>query len=91
MNNNWQKLSNFFSTFSDPTRLKILSCLSIKEMCVNDLSIALNINQTTISHQLKTLKLQNFVYSIRSGKIVTYSLSNNFINEIMLCAIDSIK
>ena len=46
----------FFSIFADPTRVKMLSALAISEMCVTDLSRVLDINQTTISHQLRLLK-----------------------------------
>ncbi len=80
----------FFQNFSDPTRLKIISALSINDLCVNDLSVILNINQTTISHQLKYLKNQCIVDSCRNGKIILYSLHNKFINEIMNYAIDSL-
>ena len=52
-----KKLANFFSMFSDSTRVKIITALSLGKMCVNDLSVTLNINQTTVSHQLKFLKL----------------------------------
>ena len=85
------KIADFFQNFSDPTRLKILSCLSMSELCVNDLSNILNINQTTISHQLKILKSQNLIKSRRNGKIINYSLSNIYINEIMLYAVDNLK
>ena len=84
-------LANFFQNFSDPTRLKIISALSISELCVNDLSQVLDINQTTISHQLKHLKNQNIVESKRDGKIIKYSLQNKFINELMDFAIESLK
>ena len=80
----------FFHNFSDPTRLKIISALSINDLCVNDLSVISNINQTTISHQLKYLKNQCIVDSCRNGKIILYSLHNKFINEIMNYAIDSL-
>lgn len=46
-------LSDFFSTLSDLTRIRILSALSISPMCVNDISVMLGINQTTVSHQFK--------------------------------------
>ena len=41
-------VSDFFSALGDGTRLKIISALSISEMCVTDLSISLGINQTTV-------------------------------------------
>ncbi len=84
-------MANFFQNFSDPTRLKIISALSINELCVNDLSEILNINQTTISHQLKFLKNQYIVEAKRDGKIIKYSLQNRFINELMNYAIESLR
>lgn len=84
-------MATFFQNFSDGTRLKIISALSISELCVNDLSNILNINQTTISHQLKLLKNQNIVASRREGKIIKYFIQNQFINELMNYAIESLK
>ena len=84
-------MATFFQNFSDSTRLKIISALSINELCVNDLSNILNINQTTISHQLKILKNQYIVQSTRDGKIIKYSLQNKFINELMNYAIESLR
>ena len=84
-------IANFFQNFSDSTRLKIISALSINELCVNDLSTILNINQTTISHQLKYLKNQYIVQSKREGKIIKYSLQNKFINELMNYAVESLR
>ena len=84
-------MANFFQNFSDSTRLKIISALSINELCVNDLATILNINQTTISHQLKFLKNQYIVQSVRDGKIIKYSLQNKFINELMNYAIASLR
>jgi len=49
-----QGLVDFFSIFSDTTRIRIVSALAISEMCVNDICTVLGINQTTVSHQLRT-------------------------------------
>lgn len=81
----------FFQNFSDSTRLKIISALSINELCVNDLSSVLNINQTTISHQLRYLKNQSIVECRRDGKLIKYYLKNRFINELMTYAVESLK
>lgn len=83
------KLADYFQNFSDSTRIKILSCLSMMNMCVNDLSTILGINQTTISHQLKQLKDQNLVTYKREGKILVYGLTNSGVNDIMLYAINA--
>ncbi len=84
------KLAIFFQNFSDGTRLKIISCLAMCDMCVNDISTILNINQTTISHQLKYLKSQNIVTCKRDGKIILYSLSSSKVNDLMLSAVNVI-
>ena len=84
------KLALYFQNFSDNTRIKILSCLSIMDMCVNDLSCLLGINQTTISHQLKTLKDQNIVDFKREGKVLIYRLKAESVQEMMMYAVRAI-
>lgn len=81
------KLADYFQNFSDSTRIKILTCLSMMNMCVNDLSTVLGINQTTISHQLKQLKDQNIVQYRREGKILVYSLTDQSVNDMMMYAL----
>ena len=78
----------FFSVFSDYTRVKILSALAISELCVTDLSRILEINQTTVSHQLRYLKSAGIVKSVRQGKIVFYSLTDESINDFLLKGIE---
>ena len=83
------KLADYFQNFSDSTRIKILSCLSMTKMCVNDLSTVLGINQTTISHQLKLLKDQNIVSYKREGKILVYYLIDNGVGDMMMYAVSN--
>ena len=83
------KLADYFQNFSDSTRIKILTCLSMINMCVNDISALLGINQTTISHQLKQLKDQNIVAYKREGKILVYYLTNNSVSEMMMYAVNA--
>ena len=78
----------FFSVFADYTRVKILSALAISELCVTDLSRILNINQTTVSHQLRFLKSAGIVKCIRQGKIIFYSLTDDTINDVILKGIE---
>ena len=78
----------FFSVFADYTRVKILSALAISELCVTDLSRILDINQTTVSHQLRFLRSAGIVKCIRQGKIVFYSLTDESINDVLLKGIE---
>ena len=81
--NTLRQLADTFSVFADSTRLKILSVLSLTDMCVSDMSRFLDINQTTLSHQLKFLKAFDAVEDRREGKIVVYGLKYKKINDIM--------
>ena len=78
----------FFSIFSDYTRLKMISALAIREMCVSDISNLLNLNQKTVSHQLRMLKNLTAVKTKRQGKVVFYSLRNETLNDVLLKGVE---
>ena len=78
-----RQIAEYFSIFSDSTRIRILSLLAMRELCVGDISDFLKCNQTTVSHQLKILRANNIVKYRRNGKIIFYSLFNKEINELM--------
>lgn len=84
------KMAELFQNFADSTRLKILTCLCLCDMCVSDLSKMLGLNQTTVSHQLQILRSQNIVSYRRNGKIIIYSLHKKAVNDIMLTAVNSL-
>ncbi|NLZ25605.1 MAG: helix-turn-helix transcriptional regulator [Clostridiales bacterium] len=78
------ELAEFFSSFSDVTRAKIICALSISEMCVGDLAAILNLNQTTCSHQLRYLKEKDIVQDRRVGKMIYYSIKNQKVADVLL-------
>ena len=76
-------IGSFYSVFSDVTRLKILSALSVDELCVSDIATILDINQTTVSHQLKLLRDAGMVSTRRNGKVIFYHIINKYVEEAM--------
>ncbi|PXV89093.1 DNA-binding transcriptional ArsR family regulator [Lachnotalea glycerini] len=76
-------LADFFKVFGDTTRIKILYVLFQSEMCVCDIANLLNMTQSAISHQLRTLKQMQLVKFRREGKTVFYSLSDGHIKTII--------
>ena len=76
-------LADFFKIFADSTRIKMLYTLSYSEMCVCDLAEMLKMNQSAISHQLRTLKQMNLVRNRRAGKTIFYSLADDHIKSIL--------
>ena len=85
-----KSMTNFFYAFSDDTRLKIIILLSIKPLCVGDITRVLNINQTTISHQLKILKSLNILECNRLGKNIIYYIKNNSIENVLSAIVDCV-
>lgn len=83
-----EELVGFFNIFSDGTRLKMLSALSISSMCVSDLAKILCLNQTTVSHQLRLLRTSGAVKCRRHGKVIFYSIANPKINDIMMWGVE---
>ena len=76
-------LSEVFKLFGDATRIKILWVLFDRERCVYDISDALNMSQSAISHQLRVLKEARLVCSRREGKNTFYSLSDEHVKRII--------
>ena len=78
-----QDLGDLFKIFGDTTRIKIMYALYEGEMCVCAISELLNMTQSAISHQLKTLKDANLVSARRDGKEIYYSLSDEHVKSII--------
>lgn len=76
-------LAELFKIFGDSTRIKILYALLESEMCVCDIAQLLNLTQSAISHQLRSLKQAKLVKYRREGKTVFYSLSDSHVRTII--------
>ena len=85
-----KNMTSFFYAFSDDTRLKIIILLMIKPLCVGDITSILDINQTTVSHQLKILKSLNIVMCDRNGKNIIYYIKNSNIENVFNAMVDCI-
>ncbi len=84
-------LADFFKTFGDSTRLKLLWALEREEMCVCDLAVLLNMTKSAVSHQLKTLRQQKLVKFRKEGKTVYYSLLDEHVKNILEIGLEHIE
>jgi len=71
-----KRQSRIFKALSDPTRLKIIKLLSVRDMCVCEIMAALDMTQPTASHHLNILESAGLLSDRRQGKWVFYSLAN---------------
>jgi ArsR family transcriptional regulator len=65
-----------FKGLADPTRLRIVSLLLRRELCVCELMFILKMEQSRISHQLRILRDADLVEDKREGKWMTYRISD---------------
>ena len=85
------KLSDFYKIMADPTRVLILQCLQMNEMCVCDIAAVIGMQQSAVSHQLRLLKQARLVKNRKEGKIVYYSLEDQHIDLVFSYGIEHIK
>ncbi len=71
-----KKQSNFFKALADETRLRILKLLEVREMCVCEIMVALNLTQPTASHHLGLLENAGLINDRKEGKWVFYDLTD---------------
>lgn len=64
-----------FKAFGDEIRLRILSLLQTREMCVCEILVALELTQPTASHHLAILEQAGLVKKRKEGKWVFYRVS----------------
>lgn len=77
-----QRMAEFFSLLGDANRLRILSVLAVKEVCVCDLAAALEMSESAVSHQLRTLRTMRLVSYRKRGRKVFYSLQDNHVLDL---------
>ena len=82
------KVANLFKLFADNTRLRIMQCLALHEMCVCDLAATLGASKSTISHHLRSLKLTNLVRFRREGQVVFYALADEHVQQILTLGLE---
>jgi DNA-binding transcriptional ArsR family regulator len=65
-----------YRALADEKRLKILRLLTFREMCVCELTAALNLTQPNLTHHVKKLENADLVDHEKRGKWVYYSIND---------------
>ena len=69
------QLAENLKALSDPTRLRIVRLLDRGELCICDLTAALELPQSRVSRHMTYLKNSGWATGRRSGKWIYYSLT----------------
>ena len=79
----YNEIAKLFKLLGDYNRLRIISALEHEELCVCELSLLLDMSQSSISHQLRLLRINDMVKFRKKNKRVFYSLNNNQITKLI--------
>ena len=77
------KLAGFFKAIAHPTRINILRTIYEKDICVNDISKELSINQPNTSQHLAILKNHNLLKKSKKGNEACYKIKDDGIIKII--------
>jgi ArsR family transcriptional regulator len=79
------ELAGKLKALSDPVRLRLLSVVASHaggEACVCDVSVGIDVGQSTISHHLKVLKNAGLLTSERRGSWVYYRIVAEALHQL---------
>ena len=77
-----QEMAEFFRLLGDANRLRIISLLAKKDLCVCDLATLLEMSESAVSHQLRTLRSLRLVSYTKRGRKVYYRLLDRHVLEL---------
>ena len=79
-----EELISVFKALSDETRLRIIKLLEQGELCVCDITAALDMVQPKVSFHLSALKEAGLIKDRKQGKWIHYSLNEKDLFRRML-------
>lgn len=77
------RAAEIFRAAGDLPRLRLLDLLRGGEQCVTELIAATGVKPSTLSQQLKLLRMEDLIISRRSGKHLFYSLADRHISDLL--------
>jgi ArsR family transcriptional regulator len=71
-------MEELFKAIGDENRLRILNLLTDYELCVCEIEVLLDLNQSNVSRHLGKLKSSGVISSYKDGQWIHYRLSDEF-------------
>lgn len=84
-------VAELFRSFSDTSRVRILSALVSQELNIGALAQVVGISESAISHHMRGLRQMRIVQSRRDGKEVYYRIDDEHIIALFQQGINHVK
>jgi len=78
-----RKTTDLFKTLSDPSRLRILKMLQVRDLCVCEITAALSLSAPTVSKHLHILRNADLIWDRKDGKWVNYGLNKQAADPLL--------
>ena len=86
-----RQMADIFKALSDPSRLKIVLALLNHKHCVCDIARICLQTDSAISHQLRILRTLKIVKNRRAGKVIYYSLEDDYVISLINMSLDHVR
>jgi DNA-binding transcriptional ArsR family regulator len=81
-----EAIADTMFALSAPRRVQILGCLLAGPLAVGEITAALGMEQSAVSHQLRVLREHALVRAERAGKRRVYALYDGAVSELLAAA-----
>ncbi|OGI11042.1 MAG: transcriptional regulator [Candidatus Margulisbacteria bacterium GWF2_35_9] len=86
----YEKIAEILKVLGHPVRLQIVEGIILNECNVSKIQKKMNLAQATVSQHMSLLKRVGVVENKRNGNEVCYSVTNDFVKDIV-AAIKKVK
>lgn len=86
-----QRVADAMQGLATVSRLRILACLYDAPLAVGELSAAVGMEASAVSHQLRLLRSLGLVAGHRDGKQVIYQLHDDHVGQLLCEAISHVE
>jgi DNA-binding transcriptional ArsR family regulator len=86
-----RQVAETMQALATPSRLRILACLHAGPASVSEISAAVGMDGSAVSHQLRILRHLGLVTGEREGRRVNYSLHDHHVAQLLEQAMSHVE
>lgn len=84
-------LAELFRAMGDANRMRIVGLLLHHELCVHDVAVLLDMSQSAVSHQMRSLRQMRLVKSRKEGRHVYYTLDDDHVRQVFQIGLEHVE
>jgi ArsR family transcriptional regulator, lead/cadmium/zinc/bismuth-responsive transcriptional repressor len=85
------RVAELFRSFSDTSRVRLISLLAEREMNVGALAEAVGVSESAVSHHLRGLRQMRLVRARKDGRQVYYMLDDDHVAALFRQGLDHVQ